>query len=370
MKVEFHNLKACNSVHADTLKTRLAAVVDSGHYLLGKELVRFEQRFSRFLGAQHCVGVNSGLDALRLIVKSLDIGPGDEVLVSAHTFFATWIAIIESGATLIPVDLQPGELNMKCAQLEPLRTAKTKAVVAVHMYGSPCDIGCIEEWCRFHGLYLIEDAAQSHGASLSGRMVGSFGNAAAWSFYPSKNLGSLGNGGAVTTGDSALADKVRSLRNYGSNERYVYEAIGMNSRLDEIQAAVLDCKLDFLESENNRRREIARHYFERLATLADLQLPFCLERAEIQAVWHQFPVLTSRRSELQAHLADKGVATLIHYPVPNNLQPALNSVQGFQALKLPVCEMIARQELSLPISHEHTDDEIDFICDAVIEFFS
>lgn len=370
MKVEFHNLKECNSSHADALKTRLATVVDSGHYLLGKELLGFEQRFSQFVGTDHCLGVNSGLDALRLIVKSLDIGPGDEVLVSAHTFFATWIAVIEAGATLIPVDLQPNELNMTCAQLEPLRTAKTRAVIAVHMYGSPCDIANIEEWCRHHGLYLIEDAAQSHGASISGRMVGSFGNAAAWSFYPSKNLGSLGNGGAVTTGDSALADKVRSLRNYGSRERYVYEAIGMNSRLDEFQAAVLDCKLDYLERENNRRREIARYYFKRLAAVEGLQLPFCLEGTEIQAVWHQFPVLTSQRPELQARLAGKGIATLIHYPVPNHLQPALNSVPEIQGLKLPVCEMVARQELSLPISHEHTDGEIDFICDAIVDFFS
>src|SRR3990167_1206649 len=258
MKIEFHNLKACNGSYGDQIKMRLATVVDSGHYLLGNELSRFEQRFSQFVGTEHCLGVNSGLDALRLIVKSLGIGPGDEVLVSAHTFFATWIAVIECGATLIPVDLRPGELNMMCDQLEPLRTANTKAVVAVHMYGSTCDIGPIEEWCRYHGLFLIEDAAQSHGASFAGRMVGSFGNAAAWSFYPSKNLGSLGNGGAVTTGDSALADKVRSLRNYGSRERYVYDAIGMNSRLDEMQAAVLDCKLDYLEGENNRRREIGR----------------------------------------------------------------------------------------------------------------
>lgn len=370
MKVEFQNLGASNRVYAEQLKQRLAAVVDSGHYLLGVELKRFEERFARFVNADRCVGVNSGLDALRLIVKALGIGPGDEVLVSGHTFFATWLAVIEAGATLVPVDLAPDELNITCAQLETLLTKKTRAVLAVHMYGSACDIAAIERWCRQHGLYLIEDAAQAHGASLDGRMVGSFGDAAAWSFYPAKNLGSLGNGGAVTTRNARLADTIQSLRNYGSRERYVYESLGMNSRLDELQAAALDCKLDFLERENERRRQIARHYFGCLRNISEIELPWSLDKPGMEAVWHQFPILTARRSELQAFLAGKGIGTLIHYPVPNHRQPALKSMQALSGLVLPMCEKVADEELSLPISQEHTDEDIDLVCQAIVDFHS
>lgn len=369
MKIPFQNLQASNQRYAEQIKRRLAAVVDSGHYLLGTELKRFEERFSHFVGATHCVGVNSGLDALRLILKALHIGPGDEVLVSGHTFFATWLAVIDCGATLVPVDPAPGELNITCGQLAPLRTERTRAVIAVHMYGSTGDIDAIEDWCKQQGLLLIEDAAQAHGAAVNGRRIGTFGNAAAWSFYPAKNLGSLGNGGAVTTADSRLADAVQSLRNYGAKERYVYESMGMNSRLDEMQAAILDCKLDYLELENMRRAEIARRYFDNLAGVPGISLPVSLAKPGVQPVWHQYPVLSVQRSSLQAALAEHGIGTLVHYPVPNHHQPVLRELHQLCGVSLPVCEQIAREELSLPISPEHDDCDIDRVCEVIRKFF-
>ena len=370
MNIDFQNLKIANFRYADQIKARLNAVVDSGFYLLGEELCRFELNFAKFVGLEYCIGVNSGLDALRLILKALDVGPGDEILVSGHTFFATWLAIIETGATLIPVDLGENQLNIKIDDVKPLVTEQTRGLIAVHMYGSPCDIEALEAWCHDQKLFLIEDAAQAHGASLNGRKVGSFGDASAWSFYPAKNLGSLGNGGAVTTRSGALADKIRSLRNYGAKERYIYEMIGMNSRLDEFQAAVLDCKLQFLAEDNARRNEIANQYFNRLESVPDLTLPHVLTGKSIIPVWHQFPVLTGSRNTLQKFLAAQGVLTQIHYPVTNHRQPVLNQYQYLANLHLPGCDRIADNVLSLPISPEHEHAEIDYVCDVIVDYFS
>ena len=370
MRIDFQNLKVLNLRYADQIKKRINDVVDSGVYLLGQELRRFEDNFARSVEADFCVGVNSGLDALRLILKALGVGPGDEVLVSGHTFFATWLAIIETGATLVPVDLAQNELNITLDSVKPLLTDKTRGLVAVHMYGAPCDIAALETWCSNQGLFLVEDAAQAHGASCDGRMVGSFGDAAAWSFYPAKNLGSLGNGGAVTTRNETLANQIRSLRNYGSSERYVYEMLGMNSRLDEFQAAALDCKLPYLAEENVVRKDIADQYFERLKSVSGLVLPHVLAREGFDAVWHQFPVLTRSRRALQQFLSARGVSTLIHYPVANHRQPALKQLPYLFDLCLPGCERVAHEVLSLPVSPEHERDEIDRVCDVIIEYFT
>lgn len=333
------------------LKTECAAaierVVKSGSYVLGPELEAFESEFASFCGVSHCIGVGNGLDALHLTLRAWGIGAGDEVIVPSNTFIATWLAVTYAGAKPVPVEPVEATFNLDPARIEAACTSRTRAVIAVHLYGQPADMDAICEVAQRYGLKVLEDAAQAQGARYKGRRAGSLGAAAGFSFYPAKNLGAFGDGGAVTTNDHALASRVRMLRNYGSAKKYVHEYQGFNSRLDELQAALLRVKLKVLDEWNERRRVIADWYFGHLQELfPDLTLPFVPPWAE--PCWHLYVVRTRDRDSLQSQLAARGIGTLIHYPLPPHLQEAYRSL-GQSAGSLPLAETIAREVLSLPI---------------------
>ncbi|MBO7684450.1 MAG: DegT/DnrJ/EryC1/StrS family aminotransferase [Kiritimatiellae bacterium] len=340
-----------------------ARVLDSGWYLLGDECAAFEREFAAFCGTRHAVGCANGLDALRLIVQALGIGPGDEVIAPANTFIASLIAISAAGATPVLVEPDPATFLIDPALVEGRVTPRTKAVMAVHLYGRAAEMERIREVAARHGLKVIEDAAQAHGAGRGGRRVGSLGDAAGFSFYPGKNLGCLGDGGAVTTDDDALAERIRALRNYGSGEKYHYRYRGTNSRLDEIQAAWLRVKLPHLDADNARRAEIAARYCREISNPA-VALPDPPEEGlrPPSNVWHVYPVRAARRDDLRRHLADLGVQTVIHYPIPPHRQPAYPEWHG---LSLPVTEAIHDTVLSLPVSPVMTDGQVSEVVAAV-----
>jgi dTDP-4-amino-4,6-dideoxygalactose transaminase len=321
-------------------------VMDSGWYLLGTELEQFEAEFANYCQADFCVGLANGLEALHLILKAYDIGAGDEVIVPSNTYIATWLAVTHAGATPVPVEPDPETFNMAPERIEAAITSKTKAVMPVHLYGQPADMDPILSIARKHGLKVIEDNAQAQGARYKGRRTGSLGDAAATSFYPGKNIGAFGDAGAVTTNDAELADRVRTLRNYGSKKKYHNDCQGYNSRMDELQAAFLRVKLRRLDEWNLRRRAVAVRYLSELGGTAALKLPFVPEWAE--PVWHLFALRHLRRDELQDSLAKVGIGTLIHYPIPPHLSGAYAKV-GWKLGDFPVAEEIAKEELSLPI---------------------
>lgn len=336
------------AMHAE-LRPRLEAafsrIVDSNRFILGNEVSAFEQEFAAYCGARHAVGVGNGLDALTLILRAMDIGPGDEVIVPANTYIATWLAVSYAGAKPVPVEPDERTYNLDPSRMEAAITAATRAVIPVHLYGQPADMDPINAIAQRHGLKVIEDAAQAHGARYKGRRAGSLGDAAGFSFYPGKNMGALGDGGAIVTNDAALADHVRVLRNYGSSKKYENEVKGFNSRLDEMHAAFLREKLSVLDDWNGRRRGVAARYLAGLAN-ADCILPHVPDWAE--PVWHLFVVRHGSRDRLQASLADSGVETMIHYPIPPHLQPAYSDL-GLGPGSFPVSERIHREVLSLPI---------------------
>lgn len=323
----------------------VARVLTSGWYLLGAELEAFEKEFAAYLGVRHCIGVGNGLDALHLSLRALGIGPGDEVLVPSNTYIATWLAVTYAGAIPIPVEPDPTTYNLDPDKLVSALTERTKAVIPVHLYGQPADMDPVVAFARQHGLRVLEDAAQAHGARYRGRRVGGLGDAAGWSFYPGKNLGALGDGGAVTTNDDALAERLRLLRNYGSTRKYHHEEAGFNSRLDELHAAVLRVKLRHLEAWNSRRRVIAAFYLNALATV-DLVLPVVPNWAE--PVWHLFVVQSSARDALQRYLRGCGVSTLSHYPLAPHLQGAYRQLE-LSPGSLPIAERLQQRVLSLPL---------------------
>lgn len=319
-------------------------VLSSGRYILGEELEAFEEEFAAYCDTKHCIGVGNGLDALHLILRAYGIGPGDEVIVPAHTFIATWLAVTFAGATPVPVETRDdASYTIDPERIAAAITAKTKAIIPVHLYGRPADMDPIMGIAARYGLKVIEDAAQAHGARYHGRRAGSLGDAAAFSFYPGKNLGAFGDGGAVTTDDGDLAAKLRALRNYGSPAKYVHDWIGMNSRLDPIQAAILRVKLRHLEEWNARRLALADCY-SRCLTGSGVALP--AETAGFESVYHLFVIRTTRRDALQAGLKEAGVETLIHYPLPPHKQGAYSSLLG---LLLPIAERLAAEVLSLPM---------------------
>ena len=317
----------------------------SGWYILGREVEAFEQEFAEYCGVRHCVGVGNGLEALHLILRGYGIGAGDEVIVPSNTYIATWLAVSYAGATPVPVEPDPQTFNIDPARIEAAVTARTKAIMPVHLYGQPVDMDPIMELATKHGLKVIEDNAQSQGARYKGRRTGSLGDSAGNSFYPGKNLGALGDAGAVTTNDAALADRVRTLRNYGSHKKYFNEVKGYNSRLDELQAALLRVKLKRLDDWNERRRAVAARYQAEL-TRSGLGLPTAPAWAE--PVWHLFVVRHQGRDEFQKKLSEAGIGTLIHYPVPPHLSGAYADM-GIAEGSLPIAEAIAATVLSLPI---------------------
>lgn len=344
----------------------LARVIRSGWYLQGEENKVFEQLYADYCGTHHCVGVGNGLDALTLIFMAYrELGvmvAGDEVIVPANTYIASILSVLRAG--LIPVFCEPSPqtYNLDPHRLAELITPRTRAILPVHLYGQCADMAPILSLAQQHGLKVVEDAAQAHGAVYQGKRTGSWGDAAGFSFYPGKNLGALGDGGAVTTNDEALITMVRALANYGSSKKYVHPYIGINSRLDELQAAVLSLKLQRLDADNDRRRDIARQY------LAEIRHPFITLPQVVdwqQHVFHIFPVFSPRRDMLQSYLSVQGVQTQIHYPIPPHRQGALKE---FSHLHLPITEQLHREELSLPLSPIMTDEEVRTVIAAVNRF--
>ena len=343
------NPKASYLARKDEIDEAIRRVLDSGWYILGKEVAAFEQEFAAYVGVAHAVGVASGTDAIVLALRAAGVGAGDLVFTVSHTAVATVAAVELCGARPVYVDIDPVTFTMEPARLETalqVTNGRAKAVLPVHLYGQTANMTAIGEIARRHGLILIEDCSQAHGARWNGQMAGTFGHLATFSFYPTKNLGALGDGGAVVTSDAALAEQVRLLREYGWKERYVSAVPGTNSRLDEIQAAILRAKLPSLDSDNARRREIACAYHRLLADSA-LDLP--QTGAEATHVFHQYVIRTTRRDELRAYLRAAEIGTLIHYPVPVHLQPAY---AHYATLALPETESAAREVLSLPLYPE------------------
>lgn len=351
MNVAFLDLKAAEQELGPDLLLAYQRVMHSGIYIMGPELQAFEQEFAAYCGADHCVGVGNGLDALRLILQARGLKAGDEVIVPGNTYIATWLAVSQAGGIPVPVEPDPHD-NLNPDLLEQAITPRTRAIVAVHLYGHPAEMDKINAVAARHGLDVIEDAAQAHGARYRGRPVGGLGVAAGFSFYPSKNLGAIGDGGAVVTNDAELAERVRMLRNYGSRQRNLHEVQGCNSRLDELQAALLRVKLRVLDEWNQRRHGVAQHYLKNLPP-DRLGLPQVAHEAT--PAWHQFVIKTAERGKLVDMLERHGIGWLIHYPRPPHLQPAYESL-GWRRGSLPVSERLADQVLSLPMG-PHLDRE-------------
>ncbi len=337
-------------------ETAALRALRSGWYILGPELDAFEAEFARFTGRKFCIGLNSGLDALTLSVRALDIGTGDEIIVPANTYIATVLAITENGAD--PVFVEPDAwYNIDAEKIEAAITPRTKAIMVVHLYGQAANMGPIADIAKRRGLRLVEDCAQSHGAAFKGQMTGTFGDAGCFSFYPTKNLGAFGDAGAVVTDDEALAKKLRMLRNYGSEKKYHNELCGVNSRLDELQAALLRVKLSHLEELNRERQQIAAAYLSGIRN-DNIRLPETREGAT--HVYHQFVVRTEAREEFKAFLQTRGIDTVIHYPLPPHLAKCYGYL-GHGPGSFPIAERYADQVLSLPIFNGMTEEEIDYV---------
>lgn len=357
MNVPFLDLKNLHTDMRQELRDAFERVLDSGWFILGKEVEAFEAEFASYCGVRHCVGVGNGLDALHLILKAYGIGPGHEVIVPSNTFIATWLAVSYVGATPIPVEPDERTYNIDPAGIEAAMTPRTKAIIPVHLYGYTADLDAINGVAARYGIPVIEDAAQAHGAVYKGKRTGALGNAAAFSFYPGKNLGALGDGGAITTNDADLAERVRVLRNYGSSVKYHNEVKGCNSRLDELQAALLRVKLKRLDAWNQSRRRVAEKYLAAL-TDCDLILPFSEDPG--RHVWHLFVVRCRRRQDLLNRLASAGVGAMIHYPIPPHLQGAYKDL-GYSTGAFPMAERIHAEVLSLPMGPHIQEDQVDCV---------
>jgi len=339
----------------------VARVLASGWYLLGKELEAFEQEYALFTGAAHCVGVANGLEALVLALKAMEVGPGHEVIVPSNTYIATWLAVSAVGATPVPVEPRRGTWGMDPARIADCITPRTRVILPVHLYGHPVDLDPILSLAQDHGLLVLEDAAQAHGATYKGRRIGGHGTMVAWSFYPGKNLGCFGDGGAVTTQDEALAERVRVLRNYGSRVKYHNEVKGHNSRLDELQAAVLRVKLAHLASWNAHRQLVAKSYQASLASIPGLELPEVPD--DRSSAWHLYVVDLADRDAVQRNLKEMGVETLIHYPVPPHLSEAYARDRDWG--ELPLAESAAQTHLSLPMGPHMPIEQIGRITECL-----
>ena len=353
--IPFLDLRSINYRDQEEFKSAFNRVLSSGCFILGNETSQFESEFASYCGVNNAIGVANGLDALTLVLRAWEIGPGDEVIVPSNTFIATWLAVSIVGAKIVPVEPDPDTYNITASTIKKAITSKTKVVLPVHLYGQPADMLAINAVARSYGLKVLEDAAQAHGASIGCQRVGSFGDAAAFSFYPGKNLGALGDGGAITTSNPELADKLRMLRNYGSREKYCHEITGINSRLDEIQSAILRIKLSRLDSDNDRRKEIASLYSEGLSVLSGINTP--LVSPGFKPVWHQYIIRHNDRAMLADQLLKSGIHTGIHYPTPPHKQNAYQNLNNF-AVKLPISEKLHKTVLSLPIGPTMSDDEV------------
>ena len=361
--IKFLDLKGITDLYSGEIHEAVSRVVDSGWYLQGRENADFEKRYADYIGTQYCVGVGNGLDALIWIYRAyVELGvmqPGDEVIVPANTYIASILALTENGLKPVLVEPDPETLEIDDRLIEAAITRRTRSVLIVHLYGRCAYTERIAELCRKHGLKLVEDNAQAHGCRFNGRRTGSLGDAAGHSFYPGKNLGALGDAGAVTTDDRQLADVVRALANYGSQRKYVFKYKGRNSRLDELHAAVLSVKLRHLDEDNSRRQQVANYYYDHISNPL-LTLP--RRMPDEMNVYHIFPVLCTERDRLQQYLAEQGIQTLIHYPIPPHKQECYREWNGLQ---LPVTEQIHQQELSIPISQVLTGEEMRQVVSAL-----
>jgi len=346
MSVPFLDLKSINLRSKDDFSEALNRVLESGWFILGKETTAFESEFAAYCDSKHCIGVGNGLEALHLILRAYGVGDGDEVIVPSNTYIATWLAVSSVGAKPVPVEPDIQTYNIDPELIEASISPNTKAIIVVHLYGQCADMDPIMAIAEKHGLKVIEDAAQAHGALYKGRKAGSLGHAAGFSFYPGKNLGALGDGGAVTTRDSELAENIRVLRNYGSEKKYHNSVKGYNSRLDELQAAFLRVKLLLLDEDNAHRGEIATLYNKGLKDIDDLILPYIPDWSS--PAWHLYVVRSSGRDALQQYLQANEVGTMIHYPIPPHLQPAYAELEMRDG-SLPIAEKIHSEILSLPM---------------------
>ena len=369
MEVPFLSLHDVTAMHAAEIHEAARRVIDSGWYLQGKENEAFERHYANYIGTEHCIGCANGLDALIWIFRAyIELGvmqPGDEVIVPANTFIATILAITENGLTPVLVEPRRETLEMDESLIEVAITPRTKAICIVHLYGRCAMTEKIADLCNRYHLKLIEDNAQAHGCTWNGKRTGSIGDAAGHSFYPGKNLGALGDAGAVTTNDAELATAIRALANYGSQQKYVFRYAGRNSRLDELQAAILDVKLKYLDEDIKRRQEVAVYYYDHI-TNPLIELPMRL--ADTSNVYHLFPVLVKdrKRDALQAYLAANGVGTVIHYPIPPHQQECYaHAPWNNPQLRLPITESLATSELSLPISPCMTHEQVKYVVDVI-----
>ena len=347
------------------LDAAYSRVMESGWYILGEEVEAFEREFADYIDAKHCIGVGNGLEALQLILLGYGIGAGDEVIVPANTYIASWLAISYTGATPIPVEPDPATYNIDPQRIEGVITSHTKAIMPVHLYGQPVEMAKIWGIAEKFGLRIIEDAAQAHGGCYENRMAGNLGDAAGFSFYPTKNLGAFGDAGAVVTNDDELADKVRVLRNYGSRKKYYNEVKGHNSRLDPMQAAFLRVKLGRLDEWNQRRSLIANCYLDNLRGIPHLGLPYV--PSSVIPVWHVFIVSHPERDRLQEYLKEQGIGTLIHYPVPPHLSEAYREL-GYRAGNFPITEKMADTFLSIPMGPHLSMDDADYVSEKIRDY--
>lgn len=361
MKVPFLDLKASYEEIQEEIEEAILRSSRSGQYIGGPMVEDFERDFSNYVDSKYCVGVANGLDALVLSLKVLGIKSGDEVIVPSNTFIATWLAVSQCGATPIPVEPDINTYNIDVQKVESAITNKTKAIIPVHLYGQPADIDEISHIAKKHNLFVIEDAAQAHGSKYKNRRIGSHSDLVAWSFYPGKNLGAIGDGGGITTNNEDLEANLISMRNYGSSERYKNDVLGLNSRLDPVQASVLSVKLKYLDEWNSRRSSIANTYLEELSEL-DITLPFVNNYNE--CVWHLFCIRVANRDRIRSKLMEFGIDTLIHYPIPPHMQRAYKYL-SYKEDDFPISKSMSSELISLPIGPSLSDEHLEYIISSI-----
>lgn len=366
MRIPFFSFDGMHQSMRDDMIAAFGRFYDTNWYVLGKEVQAFEEEFAAYSEIKHCVGVANGLDALHIALQTLDIKEGDEVIVPSNTYIATWLAVSYTGASIVPVEPNPHTYNLDPKKIEAAITPATRAIMPVHLYGQPCEMEAIMQIAKNHKLFVVEDNAQSQGATYGGKKTGTFGTINGVSYYPGKNLGALGDAGGITTDRSDLAEEARVIRNYGSQKKYYNKRIGLNSRLDEIQAAFLRLKIPQLDKWNAERQKIAAIYNAGLEDIEEIQLPLITPSAV--SVWHQFVILTPKRTQMIQFLDENGIGTLIHYPVPPHLQEAYHFL-GYQRGDFPIAEKISDMALSLPIYPGLKEKEILYICDKIRSFF-
>lgn len=364
ISIPFCSLKYVHDQVKYEVEKAIDGVYRRGQFILGAELEAFEHEYATYSGTSHCIGVASGLDALFLSLDALGVGNGDEVIVPVHTYIASWLAVSRTGASVVPVDVDPATMLISPQLIEEAITDKTKAIVPVHLYGAPCDMSQLTKIAEKHKLFVVEDNAQAQGATWTEKMTGSFGACNATSFYPTKNLGALGDGGAITTHSDEINETIRSLRNYGSTDKFTNPIAGINSRLDELQAAVLRVKLKYLDEWNHARREIAQTYLTQLNGVGDLRLP----SQNFASVYHLFVVRTHYREDLRSFLFKNGIGTMVHYPIPPHMQGAYQKM-GLKKGDFPVSENLAETILSLPVWPGLGIEQVEWVVDQIKLFF-